>query len=73
VDIPSYRVNPGERIQLRASAMRVPDVEDLSGGNPIVPGWLSRAEHGGTVLRRPERADTEPFLDPEALLQFYTR
>lgn len=78
VDIPSYRVQPGDVIAVR------PGSRDLTLFREIlpewaeqqqVPGWLERNldEWTGRVLRLPERGDIDTQIDEQLIVEFYSR
>ena len=73
VNIPSYLVSPGETITMKETLLKIPDVQELAEGKPIVPGWLERREDGGTVIREPERIEIDPDIEEQRIVEFYSR
>jgi small subunit ribosomal protein S4 len=60
VTIPSSLVTPGQRIALDQGTLQVPDVQDLAGNPPLIPGWLERQDGSGQVVREPQREEIGP-------------
>mgnify|MGYP000226891676 CR=1 FL=1 len=77
VDIPSYRVKPGDVIAWREKSKEkfpyqkaLQDINDV-----IVPAWLEldREKMIGRVLREPERSDIDFRVDERLIVEFYSR
>lgn len=74
VDIPSYQVRPGDVITLDETIRKNPDVEELlEAGVPYLPGWLSREDGTGRVLRPPAREEIDAHIREELIVEFYSR
>lgn len=73
VDIPSYLVSPGERIQLDPRAMNIPDVQALLNDHPTVPDWLARKNGSGRVVREPRREEIDQDIEEQRIVEFYAR
>lgn len=78
VNIPSYHVNDGDEIQLKAKSRELPVVlEAKSSGERDVPEYLS-VDHDtmkGTFIRAPLLADV-PYavqMEPNLVIEFYSR
>ncbi len=74
VDVGSYLVRPGETIKMQEKSAELPGVQEAlaeRGGN--LPGWLSREDGTGRVLRLPERAEVEPGISEQLIVEFYSR
>ena len=72
-NIPSYLVEPGQEIQMKESALQIPDVQDLAETKPPVPGWLEKRNGGGVVLREPNRDEIDPDIQEQRIVEFYSR
>jgi small subunit ribosomal protein S4 len=75
VDIPSYRVDEGQRVELTGAAAKLPVVVDeMAAGRPQ-PGWLERDGRGaaGTISRLPARDDIDMSIDDRLIISFYAR
>jgi small subunit ribosomal protein S4 len=74
VDIPSFLVKPGQRVELTEEAARIPAVvEEMAAGRPL-PAWLERdGERGGHVMRLPERGDVDVPVDEAQIVGYYSR
>ena len=74
VDIPSFLVEDGQRVELTQEAARIPPVmEEIAAGRPL-PAWLELdGERAGRVLRLPERADIDVPVDEAQIVGYYSR
>lgn len=73
VTIPSYEVKPGETLALGPVARDIPDVrEHLDSAGPP-PSWLERQGDQGRVLSLPTPADFDPTVEPQRIVEFYSR
>lgn len=74
LDIPSYQVQPGEVITLDETIRKNPDVEELLESKPAyLPGWLSRDDGSGRILRAPNREEIDAHIREELIVEFYSR
>lgn len=74
-DIPSYTVNEGDVIEVRQQSQKRPYfvqlAENLS--TTSAPEWLSRDGLSGKVVGLPRREDAEPDINPQLIVEFYSR
>ena len=73
VNIPSYIVKPGETIEMKDSALKIPDVVELREGSLLVPGWLESKPEGGVVIREPNREEIDSDIEEQRIVEFYSR
>lgn len=76
VNIPSYLVRPGEVISLKERARRMPHVQAvLEAGMTAaaVPGWLALERGTAQVLRAPFPEELPPEINPQLIVEFYSR
>ena len=78
VDIPSYSVRIGERIEFKESSRRSPRVKYLIGslgGKAVVPAWLSLDANTavGTVIALPAREDIQVPIQERFIVEKYSR
>jgi small subunit ribosomal protein S4 len=74
VNIPSYRVTPGETISLKPAASEMPGVMDELASGRRPPRWLLRNEDvTGHVVDQPAREDLDEAIDDNLILAFYAR
>jgi small subunit ribosomal protein S4 len=75
VDIPSFLVEPGQRVRLTDGARQIPTVIEEMEANRPLPDWLERDQDraGGVVARLPTRADVEHPIDEQLIVSFYSR
>jgi small subunit ribosomal protein S4 len=77
VNIPSYLVQPGDVVAVRARSQKniyFKDlVDDLS--HRAVPEWLSRDDNllAGRVMAMPERKDIDVSIDEHLIVEYYSR
>ena len=78
VDRPSYRVRPGQVVQVRESSRQKPPFQIAAAGahvdGPTAP-YLSTdlAELTTTLLREPERREVPVLCDEQLVVEFYSR
>ena len=73
VNIPSYLAKPGEEIEMKESGLQIPDVQELVEAGQPIPGWLEKRDGGGVVLREPDRAEIDPDIQEQKIVEFYSR
>lgn len=75
VDIPSYRVMPGEIITLSAKASAIPAVvESLKNSvESNIPAWLERKAGAGLVKSQPEREHITFPIEEQLIIEYYSR
>jgi small subunit ribosomal protein S4 len=77
VNIASYRLRPGDVVSVRQGskqAQPIAQAQELIQGRPI-PEWLSldAENRTGTVIRLPERAELDPFIEEQLIVEYYSR
>jgi small subunit ribosomal protein S4 len=73
LNIPSYLVKPGEEIEMKQSALEIPDVQEMAEAATPVPGWLEKRDGSGVVLREPNREEIDPDIRERRIVEFYSR
>ncbi|MGP4062598.1 30S ribosomal protein S4 [Halobacillus litoralis] len=75
VDIPSYRVAPGQEISLREKSQKLNVVEEAIEVNNFVPEYLTFDEdkREGTYTRFPERSELPSEINEHLIVEFYSR
>lgn len=79
VDIPSYRVKPGDIIKVKASQQRNKIFnglgEKLMKKNFQAPGWLflEASDLQSKVLHEPKKEDLEKNVNTQMIVEFYAR
>lgn len=73
VDIPSYLVKPGQEIEMKESALQIPDVQELVRTETSIPGWLEPRDGGGVIVREPNRDEIDPDIREQRIVEFYSR
>lgn len=75
VSIPSYRVNIGDKIELKkkltdsdAAKARAEELKETK-----VPGWLSGSKNKGEVLEIPKRSELDQSINERLIIEFYSR
>ena len=77
VNIPSYRVKQGDKIEIREkskSSQRYKDVLDVTSGR-IVPSWLESNQEtlAGTVLELPLREQIDVPVEETLIVELYSK
>lgn len=75
VDIPSYRVKPGDVIGLREKSRNLVVVKDALENRAYLPAYLSFNENTleGTFTRLPERSELPAEIQEQLIVEFYSR
>jgi len=74
VNIPSYRVRPGEIISLSPKALEMEVIKkSLSDKERKIPSWLQRKAAIGKINRLPEREEIDFEIDEDLIVEFYSR
>ncbi|WP_408007218.1 30S ribosomal protein S4 [Pseudalkalibacillus sp. A8] len=75
VDIPSYRVAPGQVIGLREKSSNLDIVKEALEVNNFVPEYLTFDENKleGTYTRYPERSELPAEITEALIVEFYSR
>ncbi|SDK43731.1 30S ribosomal protein S4 [Sediminibacillus albus] len=75
VDIPSYRVKPGQVIGLREKSQNLDIIKESVETNNFVPEYLSFNEDTleGTYTRYPERSELPAEINEPLIVEFYSR
>ncbi len=78
VDIPSYSVKPGDKVELREKSRKIAYVSaalESAAGRPT-PGWLEvdKANFAGTIKSMPIRDElNEPSVREQYVVEYYSR
>ena len=77
VNIPSFRVKPGDVVAWKQSSKEKPfaEVALRSVGQRILPEWIEvdKTLMQATILRNPEAEDIETRVDTRMIVEFYSR
>lgn len=75
VDIPSYRVAPGQTITLREKSRNLEIVKEAIEVNNFVPDFVSfdADKLEGTFTRMPERSELPAEINESLIVEFYSR
>jgi small subunit ribosomal protein S4 len=74
VNVASYRVRPGQTVQLRDSGMKIAAVKKhLAEKKKDIPDWLKRKAVVGQMLRLPEREEIGADVNEQLIVEFYSR
>jgi len=73
VDIPSYRVKPGQTISLKSSSFNIPVIKKSMEKKEKAPAWLEKKGGVGRVVRLPDKDDIEADVDENLIVEFYSR
>ncbi|KAA0549082.1 30S ribosomal protein S4 [Bacillus sp. BGMRC 2118] len=75
VDIPSYRVKPGQTISVREKSRNLVAVKEAVEVNNFVPDYLTfdADKLEGTFTRLPERSELPAEINEALIVEFYSR
>lgn len=75
VDIPSYRVKPGQTISVREKSRNLDVIKEALEGNDFVPAYVTFDADSlqGTYTRLPERAELPAEITEALIVEFYSR
>ncbi len=73
VNIPSYLVEPGQRVALKEKAARLPHIQELVEERVPTPDWLEVEETEARILRSPERAEIDAEINEQLIVEYYSR
>ncbi len=75
VDIPSYRVKPGQTISLREKSQNLTVVKEAVEVNNFVPAYIEfdAEKLEGTYTRLPERSELPAEVTEALIVEFYSR
>jgi small subunit ribosomal protein S4 len=75
VNIPSYKVKPGDEIRVRPSGDSPVEIAAEASKMRTVPSWLAfnEDEKSGKVLALPDRGEMEMGVEEHLIVEFYSR
>ncbi len=75
VDIPSYRVKPGDVIKVKENSQDHPAIKDAIASTLNRPAYVSFDETKleGVYVRLPERTECNPEINESLIVEFYNR
>jgi small subunit ribosomal protein S4 len=75
VDIPSYQVRVGDRVEISEGSRQKEGFKTLSdlAQQHTIPQWLSPQGLGGQVLSIPLRAECEQIINEQLIVEYYSR
>ncbi|SFM44869.1 30S ribosomal protein S4 [Salibacterium qingdaonense] len=75
VDVPSYRLKPGQTISLREKSQNLSVINDALEASSFVPEFLNFDEDKkeGTYTRYPERSELPSEITEALIVEFYSR
>jgi small subunit ribosomal protein S4 len=77
VNIPSYRVKPGDKVEVREASRKMARVTSAldAAEKRGIPTWLdlNRAEFAGTVKSQPVREEITLPIQEQLIVEFYSR
>ncbi len=74
VNIPSFRVKPGQIINLDKEAMEIPEVKAALGKKEVtIPGWLEKKGAVGKLDHLPKREEIGTDVSEQLVVEYYSR
>ena len=75
VDIPSYRVKPGQVISVKENSRSLKVIKESLETLHTIPAYVTfdNDKFEGTYVRLPERSELSPEIDESLIVEFYNR
>lgn len=74
VNIPSYRLKPGQTLSLGPKALAMDLVKKaLEKKEVTLPAWLEKKAAVGRIVRLPKREEIETKVDEQLVVEYYSR
>ena len=75
VDIPSYRVRPGQVISVRETSRNLKVIKESLETLHTIPAYVTfdNEKLEGTYVRLPERSELSPEIDESLIVEYYNR
>lgn len=75
VDIPSFKCNVGDEIELSSKFQKSELVKLLKAEiiSPDVPSWLNRTSNGGKLIEEPSRDQIDQGINEQLIIELYSR
>lgn len=75
VKTPSIQVNSGDVLTVRAQSKSIPFFHEIDKRKPNTPKWLvlDPVALEGKVVGKPDKDDLEGSIDPQMIIEFYSR
>lgn len=75
VDIPSYRVKPGQTVSVKETSRGLKVIKESLETLHSVPAYVTfdNNKFEGTYVRMPERSELSPEIDESLIVEFYNR
>jgi small subunit ribosomal protein S4 len=75
VDIPSYRVKPGQTIAVKETSKNLKVIKESLETLQTIPAYVTfdNNKYEGTYVRFPERSELSPEIDESLIVEFYNR
>ena len=75
VDIPSYRVKPGQVIGVKETSRNLKVIKESLETLHTIPAYVTfdNTKFEGTYVRMPERSELSPEIDESLIVEFYNR
>ena len=75
VNIPSYNVTPGQKINVRSKSRRMQAFQDALAGAGRLPGYVTtnEAEMSVTLMHTPSYEEVDVFADVPKVIEYYAR
>ena len=77
VDVPSYRVKPGDEISIKAKSKNILPIEAAleARTRQKLPEWLALddKQRVGRMVRAPMRTDVDPSIQEQLIVELYSK
>lgn len=75
VNVPSIQLEEGDAFEVRAKNKTMPAFESAAGKKTTPPSWITvdAAARSGRVVAKTPKVDLEAAIDPQMIIEFYSR
>ncbi len=73
MNIPSYKVNVGDILTMKAKTAKIPVVAEMMKQEAILPVWLEAKNGAAHVTKLPVREDVTEKVEEQLIVEYYNR
>ena len=73
MNIPSYKVNVGDILTMKAKTAKIPVVAEMMKQEAVLPAWLEAKNGAAHVTKLPVREDITEKVEEQLIVEYYNR
>lgn len=73
MNIPSYKVNVGDILAMKAKTAKIPVVAEMMKQEAVLPAWLEAKNGAAHVTKLPVREDITEKVEEQLIVEYYNR